>query len=169
MEYTTITEKSRMRNLITDVSFQNRYSLFNAQGAYMPEALSGGAALLFGDAYNMMAGELDNYNAQKGVTSASPIMSHYLVTEKAMEDGSFLRLQNITLGYSLPKALLDKTKVINNIRLFAQGTNLFCATKYTGIDPEVDTRSSKNPLTPGVDFSAYPKSRGFNVGLNVQF
>ncbi len=169
MEYTTVTEKSRMRNLINDVNFDNRYSLFNAQGAYMPEALSGGAALVFGDAYTAMANELEAQNAAKGANHASPTMSHYLVTEKAMEDGSFLRLQNLTIGYSLPKAWMEKTKVINNIRVFAQGTNLFCATKYTGIDPEVDTRSSKNPLTPGVDFSAYPKSHGFNIGLNVQF
>lgn len=169
MEYTTMTEKSKMRNLITDVSFNNRYSLFNAQGAYMPEALAGGAVMVFGDAYTTMATELDAQNEQKGANHASPTMSHYVVTDQAMEDGSFLRLQNLTIGYSLPKAWLEKTKVINNIRVFAQGTNLFCATKYTGIDPEVDTRSSKNPLTPGVDFSAYPKSRGFNLGMNVQF
>ena len=61
------------------------------------------------------------------------------------------------------------SKVISNIRVYVQGTNLFCATKYSGLDPEVDTRSSKNPLTPGVDFSAYPKSRGINVGMNIQF
>lgn len=168
MEYTTITEKSRMRNLINDVNFSNRYSLFDATGSYMPEALAGGKALVFGDDYTAMATALDNMNAEKGATHASPIMSHYVVTDQAMEDGSFLRLQNLTIGYTLPRVWLEKAH-LNSIRVFAQGTNLFCATKYTGIDPEVDTRSSKNPLTPGVDFSAYPKSRGFNIGLNIQF
>lgn len=168
MEYTTVTEKSRMRNLINDVNFSNRYSLFDATGSYMPEALAGGKALVFGDDYTAMATALDNMNAEKGATHASPIMSHYVVTDQAMEDGSFLRLQNLTIGYTLPRVWLEKAH-LNSIRVFAQGTNLFCATKYTGIDPEVDTRSSKNPLTPGVDFSAYPKSRGFNIGLNIQF
>jgi alpha-acetolactate decarboxylase len=86
-----------------------------------------------------------------------------------VEDGSFLRLNQLTIGYSFPKDWMVKTKVINNIRVYVQGTNIFCATKYSGMDPEVDTRSSKNPLTPGVDFSAYPKSRGINVGLNIKF
>ena len=54
-------------------------------------------------------------------------------------------------------------------RIFFQATNVFCATKYSGADPEVDTRSKNNPLAMGVDFSAYPKSRGFNIGANVSF
>jgi hypothetical protein len=108
-------------------------------------------------------------NIDKGANTYSPIMSHYVVTDQCLEDGSFLCLNQLTLGYSLPKVWMEKTKVISNIRVYVQGTNLFCATKYSGLDPEVDTRSSKNPLTPGVDFSAYPKSRGINVGMNIQF
>lgn len=168
MEFSTITEKTRMRNLGQDVNYQNRYSLFTPEGSYMPEALSAGQAMLFGDAYTAFANQLDEYNAQKGANHASPIQSHYLVTDRNMEDGSFLRLQNLTIGYTLPKTVLDKAH-LRQIRIFVQGTNLFCATKYSGLDPEVDTRSSKNPLTPGVDFSAYPKSRGFNIGLNIQY
>ncbi len=168
MEYTTITEKTKMRNLISVMNYNNRYSLFSSQGQYMPDVLAT-SALMFGDAYTDFANELDQMNVTKGANTYNPIMSHYVVTDQNMEDGSFLRLNQLTLGYSLPKALLTKAKVINNIRLYVQGTNLFCATKYSGLDPEVDTRSSKNPLTPGVDFSAYPKSRGINVGLNVQF
>ncbi len=168
MEYTTVTEKSRMRNLINDVSFANRYSLFSAEGTYLPESYAGGSAFLFGDEYIAFATALDEYNVNKGATHANPIMSHYVVTDQAMEDGSFLRLSNLTLGYTIPQVWLEKAH-LNQIRVFVQGTNLFCATKYTGMDPEVDTRSSKNPLTPGVDFSAYPKSRGINVGLNIQF
>lgn len=168
MEYTTVTEKSKMRNLISSVNFQNRYSLFDESGNYLPESLAGGKVIVYGDDYTAMAAQLDQFNADKGANHASPIMSHYVVTDQAMEDGSFLRLQNLTIGYTLPEVWLEKAH-LNSIRIFAQGTNLFCLTKYTGIDPEVDTRSSKNPLTPGVDFSAYPKSRGFNIGLNIQF
>ena len=168
MEYSTLTEKTKMRNLLSSVSWANRYSLFDKEGNYLPEALAAGQAIVMGDAYTAFAQALDQANETKGATQASPIMSHYVVTDKNMEDGSFLRLQNLTIGYTLPKVWLDKAK-IEQIRIFAQGTNLFCITKYTGLDPEVDTRSSKNPLTPGVDFSAYPKYRGFNIGLNIQF
>ncbi|MBQ8939075.1 MAG: TonB-dependent receptor [Paludibacteraceae bacterium] len=168
MEYTTVTEKTKMRNLITNMAFNNRYSLYTGEGAYMPDAYATGA-LMVGDAYTAFANQLDQANIDKGANTHSPIMSHYVVTDQHMEDGSFLRLNQLTIGYSLPKVWMEKTKVINNIRVYVQGSNLFCATKYSGLDPEVDTRSSKNPLTPGVDFSAYPKSRGINVGLNIQF
>ena len=168
MEYTTVTEKTKMRNLISSMNYNNRYSLFSAEGQYMPDVWATGA-LVFGDDYTTFANQLDEMNSTKGANTHNPIMSHYVVTDQHMEDGSFLRLNQLTIGYSLPKVWMEKTKVISNIRVYVQGTNLFCATKYSGLDPEVDTRSSKNPLTPGVDFSAYPKSRGINVGLNVQF
>lgn len=168
MEYTTITEKTKMRNLITKVDYNSRYSLFTQDGTYLPDVYATGA-FLYGDAYTTFANQLDQYNVSKGANSYSPVMSHYLVTDQCVEDGGFLRLNQLTLGYSLPKDWMTKSKVIQNIRLYVQGTNLFCATKYSGLDPEVDTRSSKNPLTPGVDFSAYPKSRGINIGMNIQF
>ena len=168
MEYTTVTEKTKMRNLISSMNYNNRYSLFSADGQYMPDVWAT-SALVFGDDYTTFANQLDEMNSTKGANTYNPIMSHYVVTDQHMEDGSFLRLNQLTIGYSLPKVWMEKTKVISNIRVYVQGTNLFCATKYSGLDPEVDTRSSKNPLTPGVDFSAYPKSRGINVGLNVQF
>ena len=157
-----------MRNLISNMAFNNRYSLYTSEGAYMPDAYATGA-LMVGDAYTAFANQIDQANIDKGAYMHSTIMSHYVVTDQHMEDGSFLRLNQLTIGYSFPKVWMEKTKVINNIRLYVQGSNLFCATKYSGLDPEVDTRSSKNPLTPGVDFSAYPKSRGINVGLNIQF
>jgi len=166
MEYTTITEKTKMRNLITKMDYNSRYSLFKSDGSYLPESYGD---FVYGDAYTQMAAEIDQFNANKGASTYSPVMSHYVVTDQCVEDGGFLRLNQLTLGYSLPKDWMVKSKVIQNIRLYVQGTNLFCATKYTGLDPEVDTRSSKNPLTPGVDFSAYPKSRGINIGMNIQF
>ena len=168
MEYTTITEKTKMRNLISLMSYNNRYSLFSQEGQYMPDVYAE-SPLVFGEAYTQLAAQLDEMNRVKGANTYNPIMSHYLVTDQTLEDGSFLRLNQLTLGYSLPKVWMEKTKVINNIRVYIQGSNLFCATKYSGLDPEVDTRSSKNPLTPGVDFSAYPKSRGLNLGMNIQF
>ena len=165
MEYTTITEKSKMRNLITAINYSERYSLFTEDGVYIPAQQS---KPLTGEKYVAFANRLDN-EVNAGKTMANPGMSHYVITDQCVEDGSFLRLNQLTIGYSFPKDWMVKTKVINNIRVYVQGTNIFCATKYSGMDPEVDTRSSKNPLTPGVDFSAYPKSRGINVGLNIKF
>jgi len=79
-----------------------------------------------------------------------------------------LRLSSLTIGYSLPDAWLKKA-YIKTARIFFTGSNLFCATKYTGADPEVDTRSKINPLATNVDFSAFPKSRAFNFGINLSF
>jgi len=97
---------------------------------------------------------------------ASPT-GQYVVTSWAVEDGSFLRLNNLTVGYTLPKRLTTKF-YIQKLRLYATGYNLFILTKYTGYDPEVDTRRT-TPATPGVDYSAYPKSRSYNVGVNITF
>lgn len=82
----------------------------------------------------------------------------------AIEDASFLRLSNLSIGYSFPKLMLRKVG-IQNLRLYATGNNLFVWTPYTGFDPEVSTKG--NSLTPGVDFGAYPRSRSFTFGLNI--
>lgn len=85
----------------------------------------------------------------------------------AVEDGSFLRLNNITLGYSFPKKLLKKIH-LEELRVYATGHNLWTWTNYSGYDPEVDSMRS-TPLTPGMDWCAYPRSRSYNFGLNVTF
>lgn len=96
-----------------------------------------------------------------------PLMTQTFLHSWAIEDGSFLRFSNATIGYSIPKKLIKKFS-IENLRVYATGYNLYCWTKYTGPDPEVDTRRS-TPLTPGVDYSAYPKAISFVGGINVTF
>ena len=81
-----------------------------------------------------------------------------------IEDGSYLRLQNLSLGYTVPKAWL-KRMGITNLRLYVQGTNLFTWTKYTGYNPEVNKRSD-DALRPGEDYCSYPLARTFTFGLN---
>lgn len=85
----------------------------------------------------------------------------------AIEDGSFLRINNVTFGYTLP-ARLQRILRLQNARIFATVNNLATITSYSGFDPEVNTRRF-NPLTPGVDFAAYPRSRTYVVGVNVTF
>ncbi len=111
------------------------------------------------------AAVLNEVNA--GTTMWSPAVGNAVFTDWAVEDGSFLRLSSATIGYTLPEKLTMKAR-IQRLRFYVSGTNLFCLTKYSGYDPEVDTRRA-TPLTPGVDYSAYPKSIGFVVGLNLTF
>lgn len=89
-----------------------------------------------------------------------------LIHSWAVEDGSYLKLSNITLGYTFPKAIINKIG-LTKLRLYATGNNLLTWTKYTGYDPEVSTMS--DAMTPGVDFGAYPRSRSFVFGINVAF
>jgi TonB-linked SusC/RagA family outer membrane protein len=89
----------------------------------------------------------------------------------AIEDGSFLRLQNITLGYTLPSNLTGKVGA-SQFRVFCTLNNVWVWTKYTGYDPEVSTAARNNSysgLTPGVDYSSYPKSFSYTFGMNVTF
>ncbi|WP_201977447.1 SusC/RagA family TonB-linked outer membrane protein [Hymenobacter rubidus] len=83
----------------------------------------------------------------------------------AVENGSFLRVNNVTIGYSLPKALIAKVK-LTQARFYVTANNLYTFTKYTGYDPETNTRRS-SPLTPGVDYGGYPRSRLLLFGVNL--
>lgn len=84
----------------------------------------------------------------------------------AIEDGSFLRINNLTLGYSWPVKKLVGMKM-SKLRFYLTANNLATITRYTGYDPEVSVRN--NPLTPGLDYSAYPKSRTYIFGINATF
>ena len=84
----------------------------------------------------------------------------------AVEDGSFLRINNLSIGYSLPVKKLVGMKM-SKLRFYFTGNNLAIFTKYSGYDPEVSVRN--NPLTPGLDYSAYPKSRSYIFGVNASF
>jgi TonB-linked SusC/RagA family outer membrane protein len=84
----------------------------------------------------------------------------------AIEDGSFLRLNNVSIGYTVPVKKLAGVRM-TKLRFYFTGNNLAIITKYTGYDPEVSVRNS--PLTPGLDYSAYPKSRSYIFGVNASF
>lgn len=82
-----------------------------------------------------------------------------------LEDGSYLRLQNLALGYTLPRAFTQKFKV-EKMRVYVSGQNLFTITDYSGYNPEVNARPSQN-LTPGEDYGTYPLARTYMFGLNI--
>ncbi len=83
-----------------------------------------------------------------------------------LEDASFLRISNITLGYSIPKKALSKIKM-SGIKVYASVDNAWVFTKYSGYDPEVSL--SSNPMAPGLDANPYPRARVYKVGLNINF
>ena len=83
-----------------------------------------------------------------------------------LEDGSYLRLQNVALGYTLPSRISESFKV-QKLRGYASAQNLCTWTNYSGYNPEVSNRTSA--LTPGEDYGTYPLARTFMVGLNLTF
>ncbi|MGB5323530.1 SusC/RagA family TonB-linked outer membrane protein [Lutimonas sp.] len=88
-----------------------------------------------------------------------------------VEDGSFFRLKNLQLGYSLPSTATDKMGM-ERFRIYLQGTNLFTITGYDGIDPEILPRSiggQAENLNMGIDSRTYPLSQIFTIGLNIKF
>lgn len=87
-------------------------------------------------------------------------------TDRWIEDGSYLRLRNVELGYALPKSFLDRLHLTES-RLFVSGQNLFTISKYQGLDPDV-VGANVN-LEPGVDVGNYPSSRILSIGLNIGF
>ncbi|OFY67093.1 MAG: SusC/RagA family protein [Bacteroidetes bacterium RBG_13_43_22] len=100
-------------------------------------------------------------------TMWSPYMTRHVFSDWAVEDGSYLRLNTISLGYTLPSQIVQKAH-IQNLRFYVSGSNVFILTNYSGFDPEVSSRRN-TVLTPGLDYSAYPKSRQILFGLNLNF
>lgn len=97
---------------------------------------------------------------------AAGVTSPNVYSTRIIEDGSFLRLKTVSLGYNLPTPLLKRAK-IQGIRVYAAAQNLVTWTNYSGVDPEVSVRNTA--LTPGFDWSAYPKARTLTLGINVTF
>jgi len=100
-------------------------------------------------------------------TMWSPYMTRHVFSDWAVEDGSFLRLNTLSFGYTIPKTVLNKV-YLQNVRLYVSAYNVFVLTNYSGFDPEVSSRRNTG-LTPGVDYSAYPKSRQLLFGINLSF
>jgi TonB-dependent starch-binding outer membrane protein SusC len=89
------------------------------------------------------------------------------ISDRYIEDGSYIRIQNLSIGYRLPSALASRY-YLDNIRIYGSVQNLFTFTNYSGYDPEVGNYN-QNPMLMGVDNGRYPTPRIFTVGLNVGF
>lgn len=140
--------QNNQNNLGMEVSLDKRWRNFDDMGneiRYQPELLA----------------EFNKDATMWNPTSLGrPVAMSY-----AVEDGSFLRLNTLSLGYSIPRDYLKKSG-FNRVRLYATGTNLFVWTNYSGYDPEVNLETG---LTPNIDYNAYPRSRNYTLGVQVGF
>lgn len=109
----------------------------------------------------------------EGTSNKLPLLKqgdaqNWMVSDIYVNDGSFCRLKNIQLGYTIPKSITQKIR-FDRIRVYVMAENLFTWTKYHGFDPEIGTNAGKNysPYTMGVDYGVYPQARTFTVGFNL--
>ena len=161
--YGGITNTFNYRGIDLSFMFQFNYGndIYNATRLYATQTRNGRR--------NMMAEVADRWS-ETNASNKVPSVKGYITNDvysRFVEDGSFLRLKNVTLGYTLPHKWTKKFYV-SKLRVYASGQNLFCINGYSGYDPEVSTAGS-NPMTPGLDWGAYPKSRVFTFGIDLQF
>ena len=147
IEYTQ-TGKYQYRNMIDIMEDGKRWTNLNADGTLCNDPA-----------------QLAAMNAN--TTMWSPWTKQMILTDWAIEDASFLRLNTLSLGYSLPKSAISKINA-TQVRFYVTCYNVFTITKYSGLDPESDCIRGTG-LTPCVDYSGYPKSRQFVFGLNLNF
>ncbi|MFN8356103.1 MAG: TonB-dependent receptor [Spirosomataceae bacterium] len=103
-------------------------------------------------------------NPNESVNNAAPVSTRYL------KDGSFLRLNNMVLGYNINTKALGISKWVSALRVSVTGQNLWLITKYDGYDPEVNTDRTINGISSyGIDYLSYPKAKSFVFGLNLTF
>ena len=164
---------SKNYNLVSDFNLNNRFTWIDpANGLNIGNPATstitayGGVDPETGYALGLM-NRLNEINSGKAMYNPAGVTTMQLI-DYAVENASFLRLQNVTIGYTLPKMWVKKL-FIENIRIYFTGYNLLCFNSYDGYDPEVDTSSKKNKMTPGVDYAAYPKSRTYVAGVNITF
>ena len=153
MDYTTYTGSKRHQNMSTLMNLSDRFTTI--------DPVTG-----FNIYHDKHANPELLKELNKNAKIWHPLENGMATTDWAVEDGSFLRFSNLTIGYTLPRPLIQKVG-LQNLRVYGTVNNLYVWTKYSGQDPEVDT--SGDVLRPGTDLSAYPKARTYLFGLNVTF
>lgn len=142
------------------VQFNYGNDIYNATRLYATQSRVGRR--------NMLAEVADRWtptNASNKVPSTNGYVV-YDIYSRFIEDGSFLRLKNVSIGYNLPTEWIRKAK-LSRARIYAVGQNLWTLTGYSGFDPEVSV-NTRNPMMPGLDWGAYPRSKVFTFGLEIQ-
>ncbi len=143
-------------DLSVDFQGQQGNKIYNAKETIRP------------DLYNFEQHVFDRWTGE-GTSNVEPKATsggyNFLPSTRFIQDGSYLRLRSVMIGYNLSKSFAAKLKM-KMARIYLRGTNLFTATKFTGYTPEV---ASSNPLDTGSDFGGYPIPRVFSAGFNMTF
>lgn len=143
---------------------RGRWKMIDENGNSIQKSLTiGGQQVIVGSDSATLARVNGNANIWFPSTSVNGFYSQ----SYAVEDGSYIRINNMTLAYNFKRATIKKWKM-SNLRIYATVNNPFVFTNYTGYDPDASTKRS-DPTTPGVDYAAYPRARTFVGGLNVTF
>lgn len=140
----------------------NRWRTVDGNGNVIEKIVTvGGTQVAVGSSPDV----LNSVNAGAKVPIPITGSAQFYVSSNAVENGAFARLNNVTLGYTFRGAFLNRLK-INRLRVYVTGNNVALLTGYSGYDPAVSTRTA-SPVTPGVDYSAYPRSHTYLFGLNL--
>ena len=139
-----------------------------------------GVMTLYGNAYRESLGRFQSIDNPGNGTlpKVKRALANNATTRSSdyyIDDASFLRIRNITLGYTLPSSALEKLR-INSLRTYLSVQNVYTFTDYINYNPEVSATNTTsafdtgiNPLTPGIDYGSYPTARTFILGLNLTF
>ena len=141
-------------NVLADFSRDNRWVYTQGTGSHDD----------FWTSSNLTIPDYRAANEGKSLWNPADVVSNTM-NSYFVEDGSFLRCSDITIGYTLPKQITQKWGM-SKLRVYAATSNLFIITSYSGYDPEVDVQSG---LTPSMDYNRYPRNRAFSFGVNVTF
>ena len=150
-------------NIFCQFSYGNQIMNINR---ILMEGGGGGSAPVGANQYASMLNRWTPTNPSNTYAKAGATITPQFYPSRIVEDGSYLRIKTVNIGYrfNMPKL---KQIGISNLRVYASGQNLLTFTKYSGLDPEVNSFSSA--LTPGADYSAYPRAKVITVGLDVSF
>jgi hypothetical protein len=120
------------------------------------------------DPYNFEQHVFDRWTGP-GTSTTEPRSSfggyNFSISDRFLQDGSFLRLRNIMVAYKVPEAFAKKLK-LNDLRIYVKGTNAYTLTSFTGYTPEI---GSYDVLSNGIDHGTYPVTAVYSIGLNLTF
>lgn len=143
-------------DLSFDLQGQTGNKIFNGKEVVRP------------DPYNFEKHVMDRWRGE-GTSNSEPRPSfggyNYTPSDRFIQDGSFIRLRTVMLGYTLPSTVSDKI-YIQNLRIYIKGSNIFTLTKFTGYTPEI---GSSSVLSNGIDNGTYPVTAVYSAGINLTF
>ncbi len=156
------------RNVLSKFNYENRWvyygDIYNTNADGTTSIYNLNEPLISNSQHIDYLDEYERLNTGKTLWNPQNVTSKYTLSN-FVEDGSFVRLTDVTIGYTLPSDL-TKRWGISRLRLYFTGSNLFCFTSYSGYDPEVDIQ---NGLTPNVDYNRYPRTHSYLFGMNLSF